>query len=493
MSTYLLAIDQGTSSSRAILFNAKAEAVSSHQVDLKTSFPQDGWVEQDPEEMWEMTLRCCQEALRKASVKAKDVAAIGISNQRETTLIWDKKTGKALYPAIVWQDRRTAAMCKQLSQQPIASTIQTKTGLLLDPYFSATKIAWILDHVPEARARAERGELAFGTVDTFLLWRFTKGQAHITDATNASRTLLFNLEAQQWDDEILSALKIPKSILPQIYDSAADFGVTHADFFGAEIPISAMVGDQQAAAIGQACFEPGMVKVTYGTGCFVLLNTGTQIVHSQNRLLTTMAYRLQNKPVYCLEGSIFSAGTTVKWLRDNMHIIETAAETESLASSVENTGGVYLVPAFTGLGAPYWDPDARGAILGITRHTQRAHIARAALEAVCFQTRDLMTCMLNDGVQPWSTLRADGGMAVNNWLLQFLSDILHVKVQRPASVESSALGAIFLAGLQVGIYQSLEQISSLWQAEKSFSPQREVNECTGYYQGWLKAVKRIVT
>jgi glycerol kinase len=493
MSRYLLAIDQGTTSSRALVFNSKAQPVSLHQIDLKQTYPSDGWVEQDPEEMWMHTLECCRNALQKAHLSPTDIIAIGITNQRETTIIWDRKTGQPIYPAIVWQDRRTTAICKEFMSHPIHAKLQAKTGLLLDPYFSATKILWLLENIPGARQRAERGELAFGTVDTFLLWRLTQGRVHATDATNASRTLLFNIRTQAWDAEILEAFCIPEQLLPEVRDSAAHFGDVDASFFGKAIPINAMIGDQQAATVGQACFSPGMVKATYGTGGFVLLNTGSIAVQSKSRLLATVAYRLQGKTTYGLEGSFFSAGATVKWLRDALKIIHTAAETENIAESITDNSGVYLVPAFTGLGAPYWDPGARAAIVGLTTQSDYRCIARAALESVCYQTHDLLECMKHDGASAIDALRVDGGMAANNWLLQFLSNMLGITVQRSACIETTALGAAFLAGLQAGVYQSLEEISHLWQANAVFLPKLTDSDRAFLYQGWEKAVARIVT
>lgn len=491
MSSYLLAIDQGTTSSRAIIFSSNGQVLSLHQIDLQQSFPDDGWVEQNPEEMWENTCECIRQALKKINLSASQIAAIGISNQRETTILWNKNSGKPIYPAIVWQDRRTAAHCRKLAATSLNDTLAEKTGLLLDPYFSATKISWILEHVPQAREQALRGELAFGTVDTYLLWHLTNGKVHATDASNASRTMLFNIRTQRWDEEILQALDIPASILPEVLDSSADFGATDKNLFGAAIPICGIAGDQQAATFGQACFEPGMIKSTYGTGCFMLLNTGEEIIHSKNRLLTTVAYRLENKVTYGLEGSIFSAGVTVKWLRDTLKLIKTADETEALAKSVTDTGGVYLVPAFTGLGAPYWDPDARAAILGLTRNSNTAHIVRAALEAVCYQTRDLLSAMLKDGVPELNSLRVDGGMTANNWLLQFLADMLGLNVQRSACIETSALGAAFLAGLRVGVYSSLDDIAKLWQLHAEHQPVMSDDLRNVLYDGWLKAVARV--
>ncbi|MDR3478736.1 MAG: glycerol kinase GlpK [Gammaproteobacteria bacterium] len=492
MSTYLLAIDQGTTSSRAIIFNRAGEVISQYQIDLTQYFPEDGWVEQDPEEMWSNTLLCCQSALKMAALTAKDIVAIGISNQRETTIIWDKKTGLPIYRAIVWQDRRTGDFCKSMTEHKIFPSLQAKTGLLLDAYFSASKIRWLLDNVPNARERAERGELAFGTVDTFLLWRLTDGKSHATDASNASRTLLFNIHTQEWDKDILEAFDIPAAILPAVLDNAADFGKTEASLLGGPVAIAAMAGDQQAATVGQACFNPGMIKITYGTGCFVFLNTGKTVLQSANQLLSTVAYRLDRKVTYGLEGSIFSAGTIVKWFRDTLKIIKTASETEELSKSVPDTGGVYLVPAFTGLGAPYWDPDARAALLGLTRNSELAHIVRAGLESVCYQSYDLLGCMQRDGVAHLEAMRVDGGMVVNNWFLQFLTDILGIPVQRPACVETSALGAVFLAGLQSGVYQSLDEISELWQASATFVPAMQKDQRDHLYQGWKKAVARVI-
>jgi glycerol kinase len=493
MTLYILAIDQGTTSSRAIIFTREGEAVSQHQIELTQFYPEQGWVEQDPEEMWNNTLICCREALRKIHLSANDIAAIGISNQRETTIIWDRETGKPISRAIVWQDRRTADLCQTLSGLPINEELQKKTGLLLDPYFSATKIMWLLQNIPDARKSAEKGDLAFGTVDTFLLWRLTQGKSHATDATNASRTLLFNINTQQWDDEILQALNIPKAILPEVLDSSDNFGFSHESFFGKQIPITGIAGDQQAATVGQACFHPGMVKSTYGTGCFMLMNTGSKLIHSKNKLLGTIAYRLDGKVTYGLEGSIFSAGVTIKWLRDVLKFVKTAAETERLATQVEDTNGVYLVPGFTGLGAPYWDPFARAAILGLTRDSSIAHISRAALEAVCYQTRDLLDAMKVDSRTSLEILRVDGGMVANNWLLQFLADILKVEVERPACYETSALGAAYLAGLKVGVYQSLDDIASLWRANARFTPKMPDDQSENLYEGWKNAVARVLT
>lgn len=493
MSAYLLAIDQGTTSSRAIIFKREGVPVSQHQIDLKQFYPVPGWVEQDADEIWQNTVTCCREALRKARLNANQIAAIGISNQRETTILWDKKTGNPIAKAIVWQDRRTAQHCRELLQLPIAATLQEKTGLLLDPYFSATKIMWLLDNVHHARELAEKGELAFGTIDTYLLWKLTQGKTHATDATNASRTLLFNIVTQEWDPEILKAFNIPEIILPKVLDSSADYGVCDESILGAAIPITGVAGDQQAATVGQACFHPGMVKSTYGTGCFMLMNTGSRLIHSNHQLLSTIAYRLEGKATYGLEGSIFSAGVTIKWLRDTLKLIKTAEETETLAKLVNDTDGVYLVPGFTGLGAPYWDPEARGALTGLTRNSGVAHIVRAALESVCYQSRDLLQAMRQDSETPLEILRVDGGMVVNNWLLQFLSDMLMLEVQRPACIETSALGAAYLAGLQVGVYQSLDEIAALWKMSATFKSEMASAKGEFLYAGWKKAVARVLT
>lgn len=492
MSTHILAIDQGTTSTRAVIFSREGIPLATHQLEFKQYFPRDGWVEHNPEEIWQTTVTCCRSVLQKAKLSAKQITAIGISNQRETTLIWDRKTGACIYPAIVWQDRRTANFCEHLLQDPkIVEILQQKTGLLLDPYFSATKIAWILDHVPMAREHALNHELAFGTVDSYLLWRLTGGKKHYTDVTNASRTLLFNIHTTSWDEELLQLFNIPQQILPEVLVNNAHFGTCDKNLFDHPIPITGMMGDQQAAAFGQACFEPGMIKSTYGTGCFVLLNTGHSAVTSKNRLLTTIAYQLGQQPIYSLEGSIFIAGAAVQWLRDALHLIKNAAEAEEFAKRIDNTAGVYLIPAFTGLGAPYWDPNARGALLGLTRDTQAEHIVRAALEAVCYQTRDLLDAMARDYTQPITTLRVDGGMVANNWLLQFLADILALPIQRPRCIETSSLGAAYLAGIGAGIFSSLDEIKSLWVADKNFTPQMNTEERNKLYQGWQKAMNKI--
>jgi glycerol kinase len=487
MKQYILALDQGTTSTRAILFTKEGTIFAFEQQSLQQYFPQDGWVEHDAEEIWQTSLTVLQKVLQK--IPTAQVAALGITNQRETTIVWDKQTGKPLHRAIVWQDRRTATYCQQLVDDGYEKLIQQKTGLLIDPYFSATKLRWLLDNIPDAKKLLQEQRLAFGTVDSFLLWKLTNGKQHATDATNASRTLLFNIHTQQWDEELLKLFDVPQSILPEVKDSSADFGI--ADINGVPLQIGAMIGDQQAAAVGQACFAPGMVKSTYGTGCFVLVNTGEKAVQSQNRLLTTTAYRLNNKVTYALEGSIFVAGAAVQWLRDTLKLIHSAQDSETLAAKTKNTGGVYLVPAFTGLGAPYWDPLARGAILGLTRDSGVEHIVRAALESVCYQTRDLLEAIQADWKSELISLRVDGGMVANDWLMQFLADILNIKIERPRITETTALGAAFLAGLQSGIYSSLDSITSFWQLQKTFYPQMDEIQRQQLYEGWLQAVHRV--
>ncbi|MGJ8686491.1 MAG: glycerol kinase GlpK [Spongiibacteraceae bacterium] len=490
MTKYLLAIDQGTTSSRAIVFDVDGGICGLGQREFTQFFPKDGWVEHDAEEIWQTTRSSIDEAIAAAGITAADIAAAGITNQRETTIVWDKSDGKPIYPAIVWQDRRTAASCAELIAEGVEEFVSRRTGLRLDPYFSATKLAWILDNVDGARARAEQGELAFGTVDCYLLWKLSGGRQHATDATNASRTLLYNISTMEWDSELLKLFNIPAAILPEVRDCCADFGVCDEALFGAPIPVLAMIGDQQSAAIGQGCFQAGMAKSTYGTGCFLLLNTGDQLLKSEHRLLSTIAYSIEGKVSYALEGSIFVAGAAVQWLRDGINLIDHAGETEELANSVESSNGVYLVPAFTGLGAPYWDPDARGAILGLTRDTGIAHITRAALEAVCYQTRDLLDAMNADGANI-KLLRVDGGMVANNWMVQRLADTLDCVCERPQITETTALGAAYLAGLQAGIFSSIEEISSLWSREASFEPGMSELDRERRYLGWRRAVERV--
>lgn len=493
MTDFLLAFDQGTTSSRAIIFDASGQRMGAGQEEFQQHFPQDGWVEHDPEDLWQTSLRSYRTALQEAHLQPQDLRAIGITNQRETTLLWNRRSGQPVHQAIVWQDRRTAAWCQQISEQLVkegrSDIIRNRTGLLLDPYFSASKIRWILDNVPGAQAAADAGELAFGTVDTFLLWRLTGGKSHCTDATNASRTLLFNIHSQCWDDELLQLFRIPSSLLPSVLDSAADFGVSDPQILGAAIPITGIAGDQQAAAFGQCCFEPGMAKSTYGTGCFLLLNTGDKALQSENRLLTTIAYRLDGKVTYALEGSIFMAGATMQWLRDGLRLFKDAAETELLAQQTDSNMHVIFVPAFTGLGAPYWDADARGAIFGLTRDTGIKELVTAALLSVCYQTRDLQKAMEADGVRP-DTLRVDGGMARNDFVLQNLADLLDCRVDRPRITETTALGVACLAGLYCGVYDSLEAITRQWQLDKSFSPQKDDAWREERYALWQDAVNR---
>ena len=490
---YILAIDQGTTSSRAILFDRAGRPVAVDQREFTQHYPGDGWVEHDPEEIWQTTVTVIKGALAAAGAEAGDVSAIGITNQRETTVVWERDTGSAIHNAIVWQDRRTARTCAALVEDGHGAMVQSKTGLIVDAYFSATKIAWILDNVTGARARGRRGELAFGTIDSFLLWRLTGGRSHATDATNASRTMLFDIHRQVWDDDLLALFAVPRELLPEVRDSSADFGVTESDLLGVSIPITGIAGDQQAAAFGQACFTPGMIKSTFGTGCFALVNTGGQAVASTNRLLTTVAYRLDGAPAYALEGSIFVAGAAVKWLRDTVGLIASAEQTEALVREAAPQSGVYLVPAFVGLGAPYWDPDARAALLGMTLDTGRAEIVRATLESVAYQMRDLMDAMRADGAASPVALRVDGGMAVNGWLMQFLADILDAPVERPLITETTALGAAFLAGLHTGFYPSLEALAGQWRRDALFTPSMDEGERAQRYAGWRAAVARVRT
>ena len=485
----LLSIDQGTTSSRAMLFEKDGSSFAVAQSEFTQYYPRSGWVEHDPEEIWTKTLAVCQEVMAKAKSANRSIAGIGITNQRETTLVWDRQTGKPIHHAIVWQDRRTADYCRQMQSAGHAKTVTSKTGLLLDPYFSGTKVAWILDNVEGARSRAERGELAFGTIDTFLIWRLTAGKVHATDSTNAGRTLLFNIHENRWDDELCSLLNVPQSVLPDVHDSASDFCTTDKDVLGAELPVAGVAGDQHAAVIGQVCFRPGMVKSTYGTGCFMMLNTGTSAIASNNQLLTTIAYRLDGITTYAIEGSIFVAGAAVQWLRDGLGIIESAQQTQALASSLDDNQGVYLVPAFTGLGAPHWDADARGALFGLTRDTGPAAITRAALESVCYQTRDLLDAMRQDGADI-DTVRVDGGMVNNDWLSQYLADILNIAVERPRQTETTALGAAYLAGLQTGVYNSLDDLSANWQQERKFTPSMNAQVRETVTAGWENAVRR---
>ncbi|MDO6692814.1 glycerol kinase GlpK [Aliiglaciecola sp. 3_MG-2023] len=491
MSGFYLSIDQGTTSSRAILFSEEGQIHGKAQQEFSQQFPQNGWVEHDPNDIWNSVLSTCTKVITDTEVDIKQIRAIGITNQRETTIVWDRFTGKPIYNAIVWQDRRTAAYCESINSPQVQSLISNKTGLLLDSYFSATKVRWILENVEGAREKAERGELVFGTVDSYLLWQLTSGKSHFTDATNASRTMLFNIHDQCWDEELLSMFSIPKSMLPEVKDSADDFGSTEFSVFNRSIPICGIAGDQQAALIGQACFLPGMAKSTYGTGCFVMQNTGNQPLKSNNKLLTTVAYRLNGKVTYAIEGSIFMAGATVQWLRDGLKIISQASECDGLANSIPHDHGVYMVPAFTGLGAPYWNSDARGAILGLTRDSGVQEIATAALQSVCYQTKDLQLAMENDGLKP-NVLRVDGGMSSSDWTLTFLSDLLNVTVERPEVTETSALGVAYLAGLQIGSFQDTNDIADLWSSNRVFKPTISEELREKLYSGWLQAVCKVM-
>ncbi len=488
---YILAIDQGTTSSRSVIFSEEGDIVAMAQQEFAQSYPKDGWVEHHAEDIWQSVIGTMKAVFEKCQLTPKDIASVGITNQRETTLVWNKKTGEAIYPAIVWQDRRTAEFCRKLGDDPHKPEyVKAQTGLLLDPYFSATKVNWILNNVEGARAAATNGELLFGTVDTFLIWRLTGGKRHVTDATNASRTMLFDIHSQQWDKTLLDWFDVPFGMLPDVLDCAADFGEIHPDIIGHAIPIQGVAGDQQAALIGQACFEKGMAKSTYGTGCFMILNTGSKPLASENRLLTTVGYRFNGEVTYALEGSIFMAGATVQWLRDGLKLIDSAAETEALAQRARRNNGVFLVPAFTGLGAPYWDPDARGAILGLTRDTGISEIVAAGLQSVCYQTKDLQKAMESDGARP-CTLRVDGGMAKNDWVMAFLADILGAQVQRPVVTETTALGAAYLAGIKAGIYSSLAELARKWQVERTFSPRMTKQQRDLAYENWQAAIERI--
>lgn len=487
---YILAIDQGTTSTRAIVFDASGHSVGSAQKELPQIFPQPGWVEHDPEEIWRATVEVCRGALVQAKLDASALAGIGITNQRETTVVWDRATGKPVYNAIVWQDRRTSSMCADLKRAGHEKTISERTGLLLDPYFSGTKIAWILKNVAGAQAAADKGALAAGTVESFLLWRLTGGKVHASDATNASRTMLLDIRHGNWDPELAKLLGVPPSMLPKVVDNAGELGMTTADVLGAPVPVLGMAGDQQAATVGQACIKPGMVKATYGTGCFAILNTGSMAVRSSHRLLTTIAYQLEGRRTYALEGSIFVAGAAVQWLRDGLGLIKTSAEVEPMADKARPGHGVYMVPAFVGLGAPYWDAEARGALLGLTRNTGPAEIAAATLDSVCYQTRDLIEAMRGDGARI-DELRVDGGMVVNDPLMQRLADTVGAPVERPKVVETTALGAAFLAGLQAGLWPALDALSATWSLDKAFTPAEGAPSRDRRYAGWQDAVRRV--
>ncbi len=495
MAGYVLAIDQGTTSTRAIVFDGKMKIAGIGQKEFTQIFPMPGWVEHDPEEIWETVLWTVKQALKEAKIEASDIAAIGITNQRETVVVWERESGKPIHNAIVWQDRRTASYCEKLKRQDLEKLFTRRTGLLLDPYFSGTKLSWMLANVKGARARAAKGELCFGTIDTFLIWRLTGGKSFVTDATNASRTLIYNIGDNRWDDDLLEILRIPAAMLPEVKDCADDFGVTDKSLFGAAIPILGVAGDQQAATIGQACFEPGMMKSTYGTGCFAVLNTGTDMCRSKNRLLTTIAYRLDGETTYALEGSIFIAGAAVQWLRDGLGIIEKASQSGDLAAGADPQQEVYLVPAFTGLGAPHWDAEARGAIFGLTRATGPAEFARAALEAVCYQTRDLLDAMRRDwrNANGDTVLRVDGGMVASDWTMQRLSDLLDAPVDRPTILETTALGAAWLAGSKAGVWPDRKAFAKSWARQRRFEPEMDEKTRGAKIRGWKDAVRRTLT
>ncbi len=491
MTTTILAIDQGTTSSRAILFSAEGKIIDIRQKELTLHYPHNGWVEQNARDIWNDTLWACRALIDEHSHVT--IAGIGITNQRETTILWNRRTGEPVYNAIVWQDRRTADLCAQLKAQGHEDSVTKKTGLLLDPYFSATKIMWVLDNVKGAREAAEKGDLAFGTVDCFLLWKLTGGKVHATDATNASRTMIFNINTQSWDDELLALFNIPRSLLPEVKDNVADFGTSDAGLLGKPYTIGGMAGDQQAALIGQACFTTGMVKSTYGTGCFALMNIGDQFRASKSRLLTTQAYRFNGKSTYAVEGSIFVAGAAVQWLRDGLHLFPRASDSEKLATSVADTNGVYFVPAFTGLGAPYWNPHARAAILGLTRESTDAHITRATLEAQAYQTLDLMAAMKADTGTTPEIIRADGGLVANQFVCQFIADMLDTPLDIPEVTETTALGAAYLAGLQVGLYQGLDDITHRWQSARRYQPGMNADTRDTLYKGWQKAIGSVIS
>ena len=493
--TYILVIDQGTTSSRAIIFDSAMRVTASAQEEFTQHFPKSGWVEHEVSDIWASTASTCRGAIEKAGITARDIAAIGITNQRETTLVWDRETGAPIHNAIVWQDRRTSDMCAALKADGFEPEVTEKTGLLLDPYFSGTKLKWLLDNVEGAREKAKAGKLMFGTVDSYLIWKLTGGVSHVTDATNAARTMLYNIREGQWDAEICARFDIPMSMLPEVRDCASDFGTTRSDLFGVPLPILGVAGDQQAATIGQACFTPGMLKSTYGTGCFALLNTGDTLVRSQSRLLGTIAYQFDGKPTYALEGSIFIAGAVVQWLRDGLKMIREASETQPLAEQADLGQELYMVPAFTGLGAPYWDADARGAIYGLTRNSGPAEFARAALESVGFQTRDLLEAMKSDwhDAEDKGVLRVDGGMSASDWSMQFLSDIIGAPVDRPKVLETTALGAAWLAGMRAGVYPDQAEFAAQWALDRRFEPAMDEATRDRRYAGWKDAVKRTLT
>ena len=489
MKKLILSIDQGTTSSRSILFDLKGKKIFSSQYEFRQIFPNLGWVEHNPEEIWKVTLRTIKEAIKKSKRLKTKIISIGIANQRETTILWDKNTGKPVYNAIVWQDRRTNKICANLKKRKLENFFRQKTGLFIDPYFSATKVKWILDNISTSKKLSKNKQLMFGTIDTFLIWRLTNKKNHLTDATNASRTMMYNINSNKWDDEILKKLNIPKSILPKVKNSADDFGITSKKIIGEEIPINAVLGDQQAAAVGQACFDKGSVKSTYGTGAFAIINTGNKKILSKNKLLTTICYRLKNKNTYALEGSIFIAGAGVQWLRDKIKLIDNAQETEKISKSIIDNDGVYVVPAFTGLGAPYWQAEAKGLITGLTRNTDWKNLVRSVIESVAYQSYDLFDAMKKDGSRP-NIIKVDGGMVANDWFSQFLSDILNTKVLRPVIQETTALGAAFFAGYQAGEFKSLEEIKNKWKKDAIFTPKIKKNLRINLLKGWQQAIKK---
>ena len=489
MKKLLLSIDQGTTSSRSILFDLKGKKIFSSQIEFEQIFPNSGWVEHNPEEIWRVTLKTIKEAINKSKKLKSKIISIGITNQRETTILWDKDTGKPIYNAIVWQDRRTQKICENLKNRNLENSFRKKTGLFIDPYFSATKVKWIIDNIPSAKKFIKNKRLMFGTIDTFLIWRLTNKKNHFTDATNASRTMMFNINTNKWDDEILKKLNIPKSILPSVKNSADDFGTTSKKIIGEEISINAVLGDQQAAAVGQACFNKGSVKSTYGTGAFAIMNTGNSKILSKNKLLTTICYRLKNKNTYALEGSIFIAGAGVQWLRDKLKLINNAKETEKIVNSQKNNDGIYIVPAFTGLGAPYWSPDSRGIITGLTRNTNWKNLVRAVIESVAYQSYDLFESMRKDGSKP-KIIKVDGGMIANNWFAQFLSNILDTNVLRPKIQETTALGVAFFAAYQVGEFKSLDEISRKWKKDAMFKPKFSKKLRVNLLKGWQQAIRK---
>lgn len=489
MSKYILALDQGTTSSRAIIYNQNAEPIASSQKEFEQIFPKPGWVEHNPIEIWESQLSVAKEAIDKAGIQPNEIAGIGITNQRETTVVWNRKTGKPIYNAIVWQDRRTSDYCEGLKKENFEQTFSSKTGLLIDAYFSGTKVNWILNNVDGAKGLAQKGELAFGTIDSWLIWNLTEGKTHITDVSNASRTLLFNIHSLQWDNELLNMLEVPASMLPKVTESSGDLAITNEEILGAQIPISGIAGDQQSALFGQMCIELGMAKCTYGTGCFLMMNIGDKPIPSKNKLLTTVGWKINGKTTYALEGSVFMGGATIQWLRDGLKFFKDSAESETLATSIDSTDGVVVVPALTGLGAPHWDPDARGTIIGITRGTTSAHITRAALESICHQVNDVLSTMIKDRGTPLNQLRVDGGATANNFMVQFQSNISSIDVDRPTNLETTALGAAYLAGLGIGLWQ-MEELQSKWKIDKIFRPNMSREEAEKHTSNWLKAVER---